>query len=229
MRKTITIFLLAFSSIFLFTGYTPVFSQPAGTEIPAEMPEEKPVANIDIDGDVLLDGVPLDEFSEAADSLQRLLDQINALNEVPGKASEIIAFYPVIKDGLVTFVKQVRKPDSADDVAFMIELITEYSRVIAPLLLYFITFGFRMVKKSPKAVLTAFGKILTFIRTRYFIISLGVVLSVLWAIFFRDESFTVLGFIIFFGGTVLKGVGFNEALKWIQGIFKKEDAVPAKA
>jgi hypothetical protein len=171
----------------------------------------------------LIKDVPLSEFTLYADSLQDVLDRINNLSDIPGGAGEIISFIPKVKDGTVTFIKQVRKPDSAEDVSYLIELISDYAGVIWPLLLSIITFFFRIIRKSPDAALTALGKVTQFIRTRWFVVGLGVVLTTVWGLFFREEDFSAVSFVSFFFGTVLKGVGIAEVVRWIGGLFKREE------
>jgi len=180
------------------------------------------IAPITENQEVLIKDVPLSEFTLYADSLQKVLDRINSLSDVPGSAGEIIAFYPKIKDGTVTFIKQVRKPDSSENVSYLIGLIADYAGVIWPLLLSLITFFFRMIRKSPDAALTALGKVTQFIRTRWFVVGLGVVLTTVWGLFFREGDFSVVSFVLFFTGTILKGVGIAEVARWIGGLFKKE-------
>lgn len=164
--------------------------------------------------EVLMDSVPLEQFTLYADSLKNVLDKINNFSDIPGRAGEIIHFYPKIKDGMVTFVKQVRKPDSAEDINFLVMLISDYAKVIAPLLLYILTFFYRLFKKNAANIVAASEKVTNFMRTRYFVVILGVVLTGLWAVFFREGTgiWEIFSFLV---GTVLKGVGFATIIQWI--------------
>lgn len=177
--------------------------------------------------EVLVKDVPLDEFDQTLDSLQRLLDKVNKLSDIPGNAQELINIYPAIKDGAVTFYKQVRKPESKDDVQFMVKLLSDYAEVVWPFLVYFITFLYRMVRKSPEAALTALGKVTQFMKTRYFVVAISVVLTIVWGLFFREGDFSAWNFVTFLFGTVLKGVGIANIVEWIRNLFFKKDNVPA--
>lgn len=165
----------------------------------------------------------LDSLGETASRVNTLED---AFRELPG----LIGYTLEVKNGIVILIKDLPKPSGPQEVLKWRDVINDYLPAILPVLLTLITAFFRVIKKSPAVIATAFGRAMKFISTEVFISILGVILMVVSLAFFNQGAWTVSKAATYLLSAVLGGVGIHEVLQWVIKLIGKltgKEDVPA--
>ena len=184
---------------------------------------------VQVSVDSLLD-TSIEDLITALETADSALAEIDGIKDVPGEFRDLSDAYVNIKDGVLYIIQNAPKPNSPDTVVWWVETFDKLSLPILSFLTFLLTAFFKIIKKSPAVIKTWFGKAMSFVRTRAFVMILGVVLMFVSLAVFNEGNWSFAKAVSYLLSSVFGGVGIHQVINWVSTWIenlRNKDAVQA--
>lgn len=165
----------------------------------------------------------LDSLNITIDSLESNLDEIDNIADIFDNGKDVIDYTVKVVGDLAYVIRNAPTPKDAESISWWSRFLQWSVPGLLALLTTIITAVFRLIRKDPDSAVNFFQKIIAKIRTRWFVIAIGAVLTIVSLFITSEGSWTWQQAIVYFLNAVLGGVGIHNIIQWIGDLFKKKE------